>query len=62
MEHKSRGGRPTIPDHKKCRHMAIILPPADIELLTKAAEREGVNRSELVRRMMEPELRKLRGE
>lgn len=61
MERKSRGGRPPIPDHKKCRHMAIILPPADIELLTKAAEREGVNRSELVRRMMEPELRKLRG-
>ena len=60
MERKSRGGRPPIPDHKKCRHMAIILPPADIELLTKAAEREGVNRSELVRRMMEPELRKLR--
>lgn len=62
MERKSRGGRPLIPDHKKCRHMAIILPPADIELLTKAAEREGVNRSELIRRMMEPELRKLRGE
>ena len=60
MERKSRGGRPPIPDHKKCRHMAIILPPADIELLTKAAEREGVSRSQLVRRMMEPELRKLR--
>lgn len=61
MEKKKCGRRP-LPKEKSYRKVMILLLPADIDLLDDASMREGVSRSEMIRRMMEPELRKLRGE
>ena len=61
MEKKKRGRRP-IPWGQRKTMVAVMLMPSDIALLDNVAKREGVSRSQLVRRMMEPELRKLRGE
>ena len=61
MEKKKRGRRP-IPCGQRKTMVAVMLMPSDIDLLDDVAKREGVSRSQLVRRMMEPELRKLRGE
>ena len=61
MEKKKRGRRP-IPWGQRKTMGAVMLMPSDIDLLDDVAKREGVSRSQLVRRMMEPELRKLRGE
>ena len=60
MEKKKRGRRP-IPWGQRKTMVAVMLMPSDIDLLDDVAKREGVSRSQLVRRMMEPELRKLRG-
>lgn len=60
MEKKKRGRRP-IPLGKRKTMVAVMLMPSDIDLLDDVAKREGVSRSQLVRRMMEPELKKLRG-
>ena len=59
MEKKKRGRRP-IPWGQRKTMVAVMLMPSDIDLLNAVAKREGVSRSQLVRRMMEPELRKLR--
>ena len=59
MEKKKRGRRP-IPWGQRKTMVAVMLMPSDIDLLDDVAKREGVSRSQLVRRMMEPELRKLR--
>ena len=59
MEKKKRGRRP-IPLGQRKTMVAVMLMPSDIDLLDDVAKREGVSRSQLVRRMMEPELRKLR--
>ena len=59
MEKKKRGRRP-IPWGQRKIMVAVMLMPSDIDLLDDVAKREGVSRSQLVRRMMEPELRKLR--
>lgn len=61
MEKKKRGRRP-IPWGQRKTMVAVMLMPSDIDLLDDVAKREGVSRSQVVRRMMEPELRKLRGE
>ena len=61
MEKKKRGRRP-IPWGQRKIMVAVMLMPSDIDLLDDVAKREGMSRSQLVRRMMEPELRKLRGE
>ena len=61
MEKKKRGRRP-IPWGQRKTMVAVMLTPSDIDLLDDVAKREGISRSQLVRRMMEPELRKLRGE
>ena len=58
MEKKKRGRRP-IPWGQRKTMVAVMLMPSDIDLLDDVAKREGVSRSQLVRRMMEPELRKL---
>lgn len=50
---KRKPGRKAVPEEKKLRGMEVQMPPADINLLTAEAERRGVSRSELVRRMME---------
>ena len=50
---KRKPGRKSFPEEKKLRGMEVQMPPADIELLTDEAERLGVSRSELVRRMIE---------
>lgn len=60
MEKKKRGRRP-IPWGQRKTMVAVMLMPSDIDLLDDVAKREGMSRSQLVRRMMEPELRKLRG-
>ena len=59
MEKKKRGRRP-IPWGQRKTMVAVMLMPSDIDLLDDVAKREGMSRSQLVRRMMEPELRKLR--
>ena len=59
MEKKKRGRRP-IPWGQRKTMVAVMLTPSDIDLLDDVAKREDVSRSQLVRRMMEPELRKLR--
>ena len=59
MEKKKRGRRP-IPGGQRKTMVAVMLMPSDIDLLDDVAKREGVSRSQLVRRMMEPELLKLR--
>ena len=59
MEKKKRGRRP-IPWGQRKTMVAVMLMPSDIDLLDDVAKREGVSRSQLMRRMMEPELRKLR--
>ena len=46
-------GRAKLPQEKKHAPLVIIMPPADIELLTEEAKRHGVSRSELVRGMIE---------
>ena len=51
MERKP--GRKAIQKDKKRKMMPVVMPPADIDLLTKEADRRGVSRSELVRRMIE---------
>lgn len=61
MEKKKRGRRPLpLGQHKNM--VAVMLMPSDIALLDNVAKREGVSRSLVLRRMIEPELRKLRGE
>ena len=59
MEKKKRGRRP-IPWGQRKTMVAVMLMPSDIDLLDDVAKREDVSRSQMVRRMMEPELRKLR--
>lgn len=61
MEKKKRGRRP-IPWGQRKTMVAVMLMPSDIALLDDVAKREGVSRSLVLRRMIEHELRKLRGE
>ena len=53
-------GRAKLPQEKRRAPLVVIMPPADIELLTEEAERRGVSRSELVRGMMEDGIRAIR--
>lgn len=53
-------GRAKLPQEKKHAPLVVIMPPADIEILTEEAERRGVSRSELVRGMMEMEMKAIR--
>ena len=53
-------GRAKLPQEKKHAPLVVIMSPADIDLLTEEADRRGVSRSELVRRMMEREMKAIR--
>ena len=53
-------GRAKLPQEKKHAPLVVIMSPADIDLLTEEAERRGVSRSELVRGMMEREMKAIR--
>lgn len=53
-------GRSKLPQEKKHAPLVVIMPPADIELLTDEAERRGVSRSELVRGMLESGMKGIR--
>lgn len=53
-------GRAKLPQEKKHAPLVVIMPPADIELLTEEAERRGVSRSELVRRMLDAGMKGIR--
>lgn len=46
-------GRVRLPQDKKQAALVVIMPPADIDLLTAEAQRRGMSRSELVRGMLE---------
>lgn len=48
-----RGGRRRLPAEKRAIQLVVIMPPADIDLLTAEAQRRGMSRSELVRGMLE---------
>ena len=50
---KRKPGRKAVPAEKKLRGMEVQMPPTDINPLTAEAERRGVSRSELVRRLIE---------
>lgn len=58
MERKP--GRKAIQKDKKRKMMPVVMSQDDIDLLTEEAERRGVSRSELVRGIMEREMKAIR--
>lgn len=56
----TKRGRTKLPKEKRYAPLVVIMPPADIKLLTEEAERRGINRSELIRGMIENEMKTIR--